>query len=63
MLCYNFSVVKYGGCSSTAERHTVDVDVVGSKPISRPISALFGGRFYFSINGLKLVRGCLAFVR
>jgi hypothetical protein len=25
-----------GGCSSTAERHTVDVDVEGSKPFSHP---------------------------
>ncbi len=28
----------YGGCSSMAERYTVDVVVVGSSPITRPCS-------------------------
>lgn len=37
-----------GGCSSKAERHTVDVDVEGSKPSSLPgIKALYG-LFLFS---------------
>jgi hypothetical protein len=30
----------HGACSSMAERHTVDVDVVGSKPIRHPKQTL-----------------------
>jgi hypothetical protein len=40
-----FRQFKNGGCSSKAERHTVDVDVEGSKPSSLPENKPINGLF------------------
>ena len=50
-----------------AERHTVDVDVVGSKPIRLPEESLFEGLFLFeahqaySLVGIFLLQAFIKF--